>query len=85
MIAIINTGEQDSEGRYRYRLQINQRLISEFWHRRSDGLGECLRHAAEAADVVGQQRLDAMMELIGDTLGDPRWTNEKHQWTNENK
>lgn len=49
MIAIINTGERNAAGAYRYRLQINNQLIAEFHHFRPDGLAACLVAAAHAA------------------------------------
>lgn len=61
MIAIINTGERDAKGRTRYRLQINAKLITEFTHKHTDGLGECLRRAAEAADKAHAVRVDAIL------------------------
>jgi hypothetical protein len=64
MIAIINTAERDAEGRTLYRLQINDRLINEFWHKRLDGLGACLRLAAIAADDAHHQQLDHLMQEI---------------------
>lgn len=63
MIAIINTGERDDDGEHLYRLQINNKLISEFWHRRSDGLGECLRRAATAADLAHADEIQTLLEL----------------------
>lgn len=63
MIAIINTGETDEEGRAHYRLQINHLLIAEFDHFRVDGLAVCLRHAADAADRAHFERVDAALKL----------------------
>ena len=40
MIAIINTTPEEATATYS--LQINDRLITKFQHRRSDGLGVCL-------------------------------------------
>jgi hypothetical protein len=62
MIAIINTDERNAEGAYRYRLQINDRLIAEFYHYQSDGLGECLRAAAIASDIAHDLFLSNLLD-----------------------
>jgi hypothetical protein len=62
MIAIINTGEIDGNGRARYRLQINRKLIAEFSHYRIDGLPACLRLAADAADRALFEQVDAVLK-----------------------
>jgi len=49
MIAIINTGKKHGE-KHVYRLQINKRLITTFEHERINGLSECLKAAAKAAE-----------------------------------
>lgn len=64
MIAIINTDQRGADGRTLYRLQINDRLISEFWHKRPDGLGACLRLAADAADAAHAGQLDRLLVEI---------------------
>lgn len=64
MIAIINTGEFDEDGRSRYRLQINDKLIAEFAHLRVDGLGACLRLAADAADRAHFEEIDNLMKVV---------------------
>lgn len=63
MIAIINTGEFDEDGRSRYRLQINDKLIAEFHHHRIDGLGVCLALASLAADRANDERIDRIIKL----------------------
>jgi hypothetical protein len=65
MIAIINTGAIDDEGRAHYRLQINNELIAEFHHYRVDGLAACLRLAADAADRAHYEKIDRLIELVG--------------------
>ena len=53
MIIIQNMGPhgQDDPGGVRdYELRVNNLLIGRFKHARRDGLGECLRRAAQAAD-----------------------------------
>lgn len=70
MIAIINTGETDDEGRACYRLQINHKLIAEFAHLRVDGLAACLRLAADAADRAHFEQVDRLVKLVeGNTNG----------------
>lgn len=63
MIAIINTGEYDEDGRSRYRLQINEKLITEFYHHRIDGLAACLALAASAADRAEFERITKTIKL----------------------
>lgn len=67
MIAIINTGEVDEIGRYRYRLQINHKLITEFYHHRDDGLTACLALAALAADRANDEKIDRILMRAEDT------------------
>jgi hypothetical protein len=62
MIAIINTGKRDAEGRHRYRLQINDKLIVEFTHMQRDGLAECLRLAAEAASAAHEEQIQSILD-----------------------
>jgi len=64
MIAIVNTGKRHPKKGHHYRLQINDQLITEFWHRRADGLSTCLHRAAEAAEAAHQQQVEAMLQLI---------------------
>lgn len=64
MIAIINTGKRHPKKGSHYRLQINDQLITEFWHFRADGLSTCLHRAAEAAEAAHLQKIDAVMQLI---------------------
>lgn len=66
MIAIINTGERVGEGRYRYRLQINDKLIAEFTHKQSDGLGECLRRAGQAADSQHRAEVEQFLKAAAE-------------------
>ena len=63
MIAIINTGERDALGAYRYRLQINDVLVATFTHYRADGLGACLRLAAAAADRAHAEKVDRLLAV----------------------
>jgi hypothetical protein len=63
MIKIVNAQAtsvaeaHDPGGERLYELSINHKLICDFKHRRKDGLAECLRKAANAADIQcgGQQ------------------------------
>lgn len=64
MIAIINTGEVTRDGQHCYRLQINEQLIGEFTHRRSDGLAACLRRAAEAAERAHEQYVEQLVAWV---------------------
>ena len=57
MITIINKGGP-VDGVCKYRLQINNKLITEFTHSRPDGLATCLRKAAEAVEA------EAVMQII---------------------
>lgn len=62
MIAIINISRKPRlTGMQTYSLQINHTRLCTFRHRREDGLGECLRKAAKAADRVNTETL---MELF---------------------
>lgn len=70
MIAIINTGETDEEGRAHYRLQINHKLIAEFHHLRADGLAACLRLAADAADRAHFAKVDRIIEIAEGKLNE---------------
>lgn len=56
MIAIINTGFLEGTV-CNYDLRINKMKIASFQHDRKDGLGECLRKAAAAADAAERQTL----------------------------
>jgi len=49
MIAIVNRSRKGAET-CRYTLHINDQHICTFTHKRSDGLAECLRKAAEAVE-----------------------------------
>lgn len=63
MIAIINTGEFDEDGRSRYRVQINDKLITEYYHHRIDGLAACLALAAHAVDRADFEKIDRICKL----------------------
>ena len=65
MIAVINNGRtKGPTGMHHYRLQINDEVLAEFWHRREEGLGECLRRAAIAADKCNLDRLVKYVEAL---------------------
>jgi hypothetical protein len=49
MIAIINT-KKVVNGRSEYRLQINEKVICKFLHKKEKGLAACLKEAAKAAE-----------------------------------
>jgi hypothetical protein len=52
MIAIINQGEQNADGETLYNLQINNKLITTFYHFRELGLRRCLESAALAMEPI---------------------------------
>lgn len=68
MIAIINTGEFDEDGRSRYRVQINDKLITEYYHHRIDGLAACLALAASAVDRAESERNERIIKLAQSAL-----------------
>jgi hypothetical protein len=61
MIVILNVGG-DKYGVCHYRVQINDEVIAEFDHDRSDQLEKCLLRAAQA---VGKKRKEDEANLIG--------------------
>lgn len=61
MISITNIHQSVSEVD-QYELKINHDIIVRFFHRRSDGLAECLRKAAMAVDAKRQATAQAIME-----------------------
>lgn len=63
MIAIINQ-DKDKDGQSLYNVQINDKLICQFYHTRSDGLGECLRKAAVAVDVHMENEVFELMKKL---------------------
>lgn len=68
MIIIQNMGPhgQDDPGGVRdYELRVNSLLIGRFKHARRDGLGECLRRAAQAADESDRASLEKLAERLG--------------------
>jgi len=48
MIAIINQNKLNKKGETLYHIKINHKFISKFYHKRSDGLYECLNKASIA-------------------------------------
>ena len=48
MIAIINKKVKNREGDTLYYVQINDMKVSEFWHKREDGLETCLKKASQS-------------------------------------
>lgn len=61
MIAIINSGVCDDEGRHLYRIQINEAVVGRFAHMRSDGLVQCLLSAADTMAAVECEKLDRIV------------------------
>lgn len=64
MIAIINSGLRDDEGRHLYRIQINEVVVGRFAHSRADGLACCLQIAADTMAAVESEKLDRIAERL---------------------
>lgn len=66
MIAIINIGSpdgnQDLLGLRKYEVRINDRLVTTFAHKQSDGLGRCLLEASKAVERDKWESLAKSME-----------------------
>lgn len=64
MIAIVNITSNSGLNAevHRYQLRINDKVIGRFTHRRSLGLGECLRKAAECADEATIKKMTELVE-----------------------
>ena len=56
-VIILNISEEYGKGEQEYQLRINKKHIAYFTHVFEEGLGECLRKAAEAADHQVQMDL----------------------------
>ena len=69
MIGIRNLGPlegEDKAGIHRYEVRVNlDAPVAHFVHRRSDGLAECLRRAADAVERAGVLRLVDLCETGG--------------------
>ena len=63
MIAIVNKGPHtdDKGGERNYTVQINNKVITTFKHKRKDGLAVCLEKAAEA---VKKQDIQNMLDIL---------------------
>lgn len=71
-IIIQNVSEQYGKGTQDYVLRINQKVIARFQHVYEDGLAECLRKAAKAAEdpfrqevMDENQTIKALVEAVG--------------------
>jgi len=65
MIAIVNVSKSLSPvGWHEYELRINQKVIAKFKHKREDGLAECLRKAAKAADKAHVDNVEILLETF---------------------
>lgn len=53
-----------SHGPNKYQLRINHKVIAEYYHNREDGLAECLRKAAIAAEDPNRIELRNESELV---------------------
>lgn len=49
MLAIVNQGQENQAGETLYTVQVNQRILTVFWHRYENGLAACLDASAKAA------------------------------------
>ena len=59
MIAIVNVSPYSYPfGIHKYEVRINQKIITKFEHRREQGLGVCLRLAADAVDKMRGEGVD---------------------------
>jgi hypothetical protein len=64
MIAIVNLGPirgADMLGPHRYEVRINRAPVCRFEHKRSAGLADCLR---KAADAVAMKEAEKLLRLI---------------------
>jgi len=61
MVVIVNKSPEvvrnNPKGECTYTLQINDKVLAEFTHKRGDGLAVCLRKAAVAAEEAENNRL----------------------------
>lgn len=64
MAIIIQNMGGNPLGECEYRLQINNKTIAYFTHSRPDGLAECLRRAAKAAEKAKWDETAAMMNAF---------------------
>lgn len=67
MVGIVNVGTPDNylvEDECLYEVRINRDVITTFRHFRSDGLGTCLRKAADAAEDAVARKMAA---ILGET------------------
>ena len=64
MSIVITNVSKPGAKRCRYQLKINAMLITEFTHKRSDGLAVCLRKAAAAVEDHEMQKLLRTIEAL---------------------
>ena len=65
MIAIINISKPPTpKGDNLYRIQINHRSLITFKHKREEGLAECLRKAAKAAEIYEENEKTALADFV---------------------
>lgn len=67
-IVIQNISEKYGQGEQDYELRINRKVIARFKHVFADGLGECLRKAAAAADDPNRLEVQLENELLMETF-----------------
>ena len=64
MSIVITNVSRAGTKRCRYQIKINAMLITEFTHKRSDGLAVCLRKAAAAVEDHEMQKLLRTIEAL---------------------
>jgi hypothetical protein len=60
----ISGDDFDATGLNKYQVRINQKVIAEFEHTRSDGLATCLRMAADAVEKTDRLENTNDKELL---------------------
>lgn len=70
MAIIIENMRGPDDGECEYRLRINSQVIAYFSHSRPDGLAECLRKAADAAEKAHWSGVEAAMDYYLKTVMD---------------
>jgi hypothetical protein len=66
MIAIVNIGKNiRHSGPHKYELRINRAIITEFTHNRERPLWECLRKAADAAEMQHLKNIRKFCDEVG--------------------
>ncbi len=66
MIAIINVGKIKNRKKWKYRVQINNKLVTTFYHNREDRLSVCLEKAAKAVREKESNEIIAFCQMKGE-------------------